>query len=288
MYTRLRFYTLLPVAVVFLLTQSSCNFFHPSGPVPAYIQITGVSVSSASGGGSSSSKITNAWVYANDQDLGVYPVPHSFPVISSGPTSLVINAGIEDNGISATRNIYPFYFPDTLTLNLEGGKVYSMAPVFRYRTNAIFAYLEDFEMSNIFTKRSGDTTLVVDHDPADVFEGLSCGEITLDAQHPSSEVETIAPVAISTAASNNVYLELNYQCDQPFQVGLLARNGTAYISDYSWNINTKGSWNKIYLNMSGDVNTLNGDDYRVLIRAAYDGVHPVSHILIDNVKLIHF
>jgi hypothetical protein len=84
------------------------------------------------------------------------------------------------------------------------------------------------------------------------------------------------------------YLEMNYKCDQAFEVGLYGTLLATTVFYYKWKVNPKDYWNKIYLDMGSDVNSLGADNYQILIRAVYDNTLTASHIYLDNIKLVSF
>ena len=54
--------------------------------------------------------ITDSWVTVNGNFMGAFEIPSSVPLIGINEISdLRISPGIKENGISATRIIYPFY-----------------------------------------------------------------------------------------------------------------------------------------------------------------------------------
>lgn len=264
----------------------SCELINPAEELPAYLQIDEVTFTASAGQGSSSHKITDVWIDADNATQGVYEIPRTFPLLNTGPTYLLISAGIMDNGISSTRVIYPFYFPDTLTMNLDEKKIYELTPHFNYRTATKFSFIEDFEAGNLFTLISGDTGLVRTNEGTEVFEGNYSGEIYLDADHPIYEGRTATSFSIEKGSA--VYLEMNYKCDQEFEVGLYGTGNLGNIILYKWNINPKDTWNKIYLNMREEVIDLNSDLLQVQIRAVFDNKNTSSHIYLDNIKLLNF
>lgn len=264
----------------------SCEIINPAEDIPAYLQISDVAFSTSAGQGSDSHKITDMWIDTKDAKQGVYEMPILFPVLENGPTYLVISAGIMDNGISATRVIYPFYFPDTMTIDLEEKQIYPLTPQFSYRTPTIFSFIEDFEAGNLFGVVTGDSGMKRINDESLVFEGSYSAYIYLDAQTPVYEGRTATSFSIKKGVP--VYLELNYRCDQAFEVGLYGSSNLGNVSLYKWNINPKEVWNKIYLNMGEDVKDIDSDELQVQIRAVFDGANTASHIYLDNIKLVNF
>jgi hypothetical protein len=265
---------------------SSCDVINPEEGVPAYLKIDTFTFTAASGQGSASNRITDVWAFSDGSVAGIFELPQTFPVLDSGTTQMVLGAGIWDNGISETRVIYPFYYPDTITLDLQPAKTYTVVPHFTYRSNTKFFFVEDFEAGNIFNKIDGDTAIIRTDNPDEVFEGGRSGAIYLDQDHNYFEGETSAEYALD--AGEPVYLELNYRCDQPFQVGLTALDSGIEATVYKWTINPKSFWNKIYLNMGPDVGSLKADEYRILIKATYDASQTTTHVYLDNIKLVSY
>lgn len=271
---------------LFGATMPSCELINPVEEIPAYLEVDEVLMTTSSGQGSASHKITDVWIDAENAAQGVYEIPQVFPLLNNGSTYLLISAGIMDNGISATRAIYPFYFPDTLTLDLEAKQVYKLTPHFVYRTVTQFSFIEDFEAGNLFELISGDTGLVRTSESGNVFEGNFSGDIYLDGDHTVYEGRTSSSYVIEKGSP--VYVELNYKCDQQFEFGLYGTTSVGNVSLYKWNINPKETWNKIYLNMGKDVLDMNASSIQIQIRAVFDNLHDNSHIYIDNVKLVNF
>lgn len=265
---------------------SSCNLINPSEGIPAYIAIDTFSFAASFGQGSSSNRITDVWTFADGNIAGIYEIPKTFPVLDSGKTQLEINAGIWDNGIAETRVVYPFYYPDTVSMNLQPGKIYNIIPHFTYRPSTKFYFIEDFEAGNLFDKIGGDTNMIRTSDPEEVFEGSSAGAIYLDQDHNAYQGKTSESFVLTSG--NPVYVELNYKCDQEFQVGIYGsvQGVTAFL--YDWTINPKDYWNKIYLNMTNEVIQLKADEYQILIKAVLDSTRTESHIYLDNIKLVSY
>ena len=270
----------------FITSLFSCNLINPTEGIPSYLQIDTFGFSVLPGQGTASTKITDVWVYNENSLVGAYEMPKTFPILDSGPTKLIFSPGIWDNGISETRVIYPFYFPDTITLNLQPGKISPINPHFTYRPSTKFYFDEDFEAGNLFSQFGGDTNMVRIMDIEDVFEGGFSGKISLDHEHPY--YQGISGSSYTFPIGEPVFLELNYKCDQPFQVGLYGTQAAGSIFYYKWTINTKQNWNKIYLDMGADVGSLGADSYQILIKAVFDSTRTSSDIYLDNIKLVSY
>src|ERR1035438_2123734 len=117
MFLHKSFFTLF--VLVFLFFWSSCDL---KVAIPSYIHIDNISVNThGTLYGSSSSKITDVWVYVDDQPIEAFELPATIPILMTGVHTVIIKAGIKIDGISELRSIYPFYVPYTASMNLVAG-----------------------------------------------------------------------------------------------------------------------------------------------------------------------
>jgi len=52
--------------------------------------------------------ITNAQVYIDDELIGIFEVPFRIPILKSGAVNVKVYPVVINNGISATKKLYPF------------------------------------------------------------------------------------------------------------------------------------------------------------------------------------
>lgn len=76
---------------------------------PAYLHIPEWNFQSKPGEGTGSQKITELWVYQNEQLLGIYSTPANIPIIDLNRSKIQILPGIKNNGLSDSRIRYPFF-----------------------------------------------------------------------------------------------------------------------------------------------------------------------------------
>src|SRR5580658_3222807 len=140
---------------------TSCNVIDPDTSVPAYLSVDSVAYTNGPSQGYPTSNITNVFPFYNNNPFGAYNVPALFPILAQGKTLIQLSPGIEDNGLQETRVIYPFYTTDTMTINLQQGKISSFIPHFTYRSNVKFAFTAYFQGSNPFHTFDGSDTIMV-------------------------------------------------------------------------------------------------------------------------------
>ncbi len=279
------------------LLLAACDIINPSEEVPAYLYITGFTKQTdPATEGSNSHKITEAWVFVDDEFLGAYSLPALVPVLAEGESEIRVEAGIKDNGITSTPELYPFYEPWRITLTLERNKVDTLSPVARYLDNAGFAFIETFEDNNhLFQdlRQGAEESRMQLTD--DAFEGEHSGLIYLDTAHALVELATTEQFSGLQDKSVYVYLELNYKSDIPVLFGIIGRdNGVAGVSPfYDPGFLSKGEWNKIYFNLSALMFNNQYDNYQI---GLYTGIpytggkfeRQNARVWLDNIKLVYF
>src|SRR5437667_393578 len=77
---------------------TSCELISPPGEIPSYLRIDTVKLKTNYPlQGSASNKINNAWIYIDNQLAGVFGVPCTIPVLSSGKHRVLVSAGVRVN-----------------------------------------------------------------------------------------------------------------------------------------------------------------------------------------------
>lgn len=273
-----------------VFTIGACNLYNPPEPVPAYIHIEKIDLTTEPvSEGSNSHKITDAWVYIDDQLLGCFELPCTFPVLFEGNHRLMIRAGIKVNGIAAIRSPYPFYDSYRQTIDLQPGTTLTLSPSVTYIASANFEFMENFEGSGIIIDSSAgsDTTMQILAAPnPNVFEGNYCGVAWLNSTNTffecvSSQVYTLPK------SGRDVFLEFNYKSDREFFVGVIAQP-PYYLKTLSLTYNPSAAWNKTYLYLtpavSGSPSATQFQIFFGMLNTA--GADSVA-LLLDNIKLIY-
>lgn len=303
------------VVMVFLaMSLTSCKKFDGSQQVPSYIHIESITVDPLTDYytyGANSNKITDAWVHVDDQLIGVYELPATFPVLKKGPHKVAIYGGIKVDGRSGARDRYPFYKPIIYqNLELVEDSIVNLNPVLNYYpigegTNV--AWMEDFENTNTLLS---DTTSAISlfrisgNEAWHSVNSFWSGKVELP---PDSLDFTIATADEFDfyKGMNGVYcmLEMDYNCNDTFFVGV------QYFSDYqlvSWPLvkvtptdkthDKPQRWNKMYVNIGPSMNNNADASYFKIyftsnLYTVYEpDYHPISeprYYYFDNLKLLY-
>lgn len=285
----MRLLALLPA----LLLLGSCNLINPEEPLPGYIHIEEFDVSFLPGQGTSSEKITEIWVYANEKIIGVYDLPADVPVLENGPVDFLFFAGIKNNGVSRTRIRYPFYKPHAERISIGPLSRDTVRPVFSYYNGVIISE-RDFEDGN-FLIPAGSTQgqFVVTTDPAQVFEGARSGLGTLQAGESVLYFKDDDNWTLT--GGEPIFIELNYSCNNTFAVGLIATRGSTIRKELALIINpTTGIlgmpvWNKIYIDLGLiPLQNPNADFFEMYVEAVPDQPGKPVELFLDNIKLVRW
>ena len=257
--------------------------------IPTYFQINEIGFNDNINGETSTSKISDVWFYVNDQKQGIYEMPCTFPVIGDGTNNIKIFSGIKVNGISASRDIYPFYESYDTTLNFISDSILSLLPTTKYKQNLNF-YSEDFDgLGNNFDISINSDTNFISPFPSDsVYGELSnIGKVVLQDPFLNFEATTFE-IDDFPSAGSPVYLELDYKNNSTFIIGAYVNFSQSVIKKSIIAINPSEDWNKIYVNLTPTINeSIGAQSLKVFISMLRPESMNSAELSIDNFKIIY-
>ena len=249
--------------------------------VPSYIQIDEITLDE-----NYTTNITDAWVYIDGVNKGVYELPAHFPVLNDGAVEVRIYAGIKDNGIASQRVTYPFYhsYTSTVKLTIDSSTIISPTVVLKENIEGI---IDNFDQSYNFNH---DTCFSVpetegpygNYGSLSFLDSIFVTEINYK-DHPLS-FDNVPQQGSAT------YLELDYKSDSEFLVGMYINfpNTPTLQKDLLW-INPKDDWNKIYVNLTQTVSeAIGAESFSVFIRMQRDNFSEVKTLDFDNIRIVHY
>jgi hypothetical protein len=261
-----------------------CSVFDPAEEIPSYLRINsiGLTINNSTIEGTSSHKITDAWVYVDGQLIGGFEMPVNIPVLAEGPHTVLVLAGIKQNGQSTTRAIYPYYKGWQSTVTFTRGEIVTVSPVVEYYANTNFMWMCDFDGAGTTITELSPNRMTVISGPS-AFEGESA-YVTLNADSNEFYAQSSFPMQFN--GSYDVYLEMNFKCNQNFVVGLYnAANGNFI----PWcDVAESQSWNKIYIRLNDAILTQQpGGSYHVYIAMKKSAAVANPWLAFDEIKLIN-
>ncbi|HTF05550.1 MAG TPA: hypothetical protein VK826_16095 [Bacteroidia bacterium] len=282
--------SIFPLLVAaFVFGNSGCSVFDPAEEIPSYVRISSISfTTNGTTEGTNSSKITDAWIYVDGQLIGGFEMPCTVPILAEGTHTILVLAGIKQNGLSSTRAIYPYFKGWESTITLTRGQVLQLSPAVIYYPQTNFLWMCDFDQAgtNIDDAVSAGATwdnLLQEVGAPDAFETES-GFARLNSDTFQFYARSSLPYTLD--ASFDIYLEMNYRSNQNFTIGIYNTVTSQYVP---WvDVTASTSWNKIYIRLNDAVLTQppNGN-YHVYIamKKAADVSNP--YLYFDELKLIN-
>jgi hypothetical protein len=239
--------------------------------------------------------ITDAWVYIDEQLIGVFEVPFKIPILKEGAVNVRIYPTIRVNGIAATKMRNEHFVPYEVNVNLVKNQTLSISPVTHYKDNVNF-WVEDFEDINVKLTDDPNTSsahLTLANDTLKWFNGNYYGKVLLSAQDSMWVAYTNQDQQLSIPKNKQAMLEIDYCNSVPFTNYLLFvnANGTNENAMITMNKSPLNAlrWKKIYILLSEVITAgPNNTNYIQAFRAFHDTAIASNLILIDNIKVVYF
>jgi len=281
--------------VVTLLTLTSCT----EDITTSWLKIDSINLTTnTTTEGENSHNITDAWVFMDNQPLGVWEIPCEIPVLAEGKHSFTVYPGIKSNGINASRVQYPFYKSDEFDLTLVEGETVSYTPTVSYKSNKIITGREDFEDTgiilnpNIELDTSKIKIISITDFPEIVKYGNNCGQMTLSQNDTIIQVFTNLNLELE---KGETFMEIDYLNTNSFAIALNSVSASSGNSNNDPFIMIPAQddadlkWKKIYLNLTTYITSVDqaiGFDFYIV--AALDANKTNTNVYLDNIKIVQY
>lgn len=289
-------------SICILLLATSCV---KNNPDPSWIQIEKWTVEANPNiqdePASLHHNISEAWVYVDNELIGVFELPAKIPVLKDGSKQVRIYPAMKNNGISATKKIYPFMEIYGETVELVKNETVTISPVTRYKDATKF-WIEDFEdaspqivnssSSLVTIQRVTDPTILVSE-----INGQHFGRITLTSTNNVYSASTTANangvLNMPLPSGKDVYLEIDYYTTNNITTGLLAISTDGATDNPNVQINAQDAseirWKKIYVQLDEVVSySTTANRFEITFNAVLDEGDTEGEINIDNIKAVYF
>jgi hypothetical protein len=269
-----------------------------NNPDPSWLEInkwtlqSNVDLSGAEG--ELTQNISEAWVYVNDEIIGVFQLPCKVPILKSGDCNIKVYPAIKNNGISATKKIYPFLEVFELNAKLNENEVLTLNPKTRYKSITRFKNY-DFESTSLPLENDPNTSLSkisFSNSNLEWFNGNYYGKVELNKNDSTWVAYTTDQLYFSKG--KEVYLELDYYNTNSLVTGLIFVN-TDGTTNNNLNIkvnqqeNSTVKWKKIYIDLRELIaNSPQGSNFLQSFQASIDSGKSTAEIRLDNIKLVYF
>jgi len=270
---------------------SGCEIINPAEPVPTTIHLNPFEFHTQSGQGSANNKISEVWVYANGNNIGVFAPPVDIRYLEEGPTTLIFRPGIRNNGLADDAIIYPFFEGYSANIEASPGSEHVINPVTSYKPGSVFSFRSDFEIANDFTdNRDTIAASQLIRSSVDVFEGSYSGQMTMTSSAYYIEVANSVAMSNLPIDGTPTYLELRYKNEVEFAIGILGIDleGHEY-SNFFYLVKPTQEWNMLYIELTQLIKASALPAYKILFNSLYPSTatKPELNIFLDNIKVVH-
>lgn len=276
--------------LLLFITLSGCDLINPDEKLPTYIQVDDFELNRA--GQKITKNISDVWVKTSTQDLGIYELPTTIPILEDGSFEIVVSPGVYLNGVLSSRSKYFYYKPYRETIQSTGNsETIIINPETSYVDAAVFSEdgSEDFEGTEYNLEAANgkkityenDNTLLEDNRIGVLYSGNGVIE--------EMEIKSVNYFKIDNDKVNApVFLEFDYKTTVNMEIGLYISfedliETVPFISVFE----TNGEWIHTYVQLDNEVNISGKEtEYKIFFRANSSGAG-TSQIALDNVTIVY-
>jgi hypothetical protein len=271
-----------------------------NNPDPSWLEVTEWTLLSNTGLSGAEGELTHnfsdAWVYIDDEVIGVFEVPFKIPILKSGPCNIKVYPTIRNNGISASKKIYPFMEVFEVNTELIQNQTITLNPVTKYNSMSQFS-IEDFEDPlNLNIMVDQNTSAIKSTPTSNIdlqsFNGNFYGLIQLNSLDSTWIASTQNQLNINKG--RDAYLEIDYYNTNSLTTGLIyvkPDNSTQNNPNIRLQTQDPSSirWKKIYIDLKELIGySPNGSNYLQSFIASLDEGKNEGEIRLDNIKVVYF
>lgn len=273
-----------------------------NNPEPSWLEVTEWTMESNAIGvvgeeGVITHNFTDAWVFIDNKLIGVFEVPFKIPVLVSGDSEIKLYPTIRNNGISATKKIYPFADPYIIDAELAESQTLTINPVTRYRdqTQIMLWNFDDPNNYGIAEAPGSLASMIVDFDPQVLtgINGSGYGHVNMNTSTNQWQATNSVLLENIPKQQAEVYLEVDYHNTVSLVTGVVAVEPGSSTGNVNVQLNGQQEadveWKKIYLDLK---TIISGYPSSTGYYLSFDALMPDSltngYVNIDNMKLVHF
>jgi hypothetical protein len=235
----------------------------------------------------------DVYVYINNQNYGVFPLPCTIPLNIEGPCELRMMPAVRTNGQSGAKTRYPFVEHHVQQVNFARLDTVHIQPRTQYYSTTQVWY-EDFEDAAIQIQSTplSLTNLVKSNDPEilEARNGNFFGKVLLNSTENIWDGITNANWSLSP--SQQIYLEIDFYNTNSIQTG--------FRSSGAGGVNSIGHvlivpqkpeelrWRKMYIDFRQHVTAVGiGNTFNLMLVSLLEEGATENVVAIDNIKLVY-
>jgi hypothetical protein len=277
----------------FYLTALSILFFGYAcgrvNEIPAYLSIQPFAVSVQPTHGTARQNLSDAMVFINEEYLGIFELPATFPVLSLGATRVRVYPVVRQNGLRSNPVINPMFTFDSMTINLRANITDTIRPRTAYSSTTQILYVEGFESTNHSMGYNYDKNTRLRFISTEGGYENKSGQIILTRADTNIVMQKASTNRFVLPSSyQNLFLEMDYKCDSDLGVGFVGFDPqtlteTALIKTYLY---PRKTWNKVYVNITSEVKATRSSEIRFYVASRLSDTLSRGEVWIDNLKIL--
>jgi len=282
----------LSFALYFLLVFSRCG---KDIPPPSYLVIDEFTLQANVDVdyGQLTHAFRDVYVYIDNQNYGVFPVPCTIPINLNGIHEIRLMPAVRKDGQSGAKTRYPFVEHHIQSVNFMPLDSIFIQPITKYYSTTQVWY-EDFEDAAVQIESSALSMMdmVKSNNPEILTDrnGNFFGFIMLDVTNNIWDATTNANWTINPG--QNAYLEIDFYNTNPIQTGVRAQ-GPLGLNNWLHVLIVHQEpqeieWKKMYIDLRPFVIAAgNGNIFKLIMSSILLENETTSMVAIDNIKLVY-
>lgn len=236
----------------------------------------------------------DVWLYVDNQNFGVFPVPCLIPLNLEGEHKITLQAGIRANGASGAKRRYPFVEHHIEIVNFTRLDTVVIQPKTKYYSTTQVWY-EDFEDAAIQLISTNQSTvnMVKSNDPTilESRNGSFFGYVELNANQMIWDITTNSNWTFNL--TQPIYLEIDYYSKtNAIRTGLRSQGNSVQNLPHSFidpNRKENLEWRKMYIELNSVIAKVGsaGNTFNLLLNSLNPHPDSTTFVAIDNIKLVY-
>lgn len=266
-----------------------------NNPDPAWLEVNEWQLmdNSSLSEGELTENFSDVQVFVDGKLIGIFEAPFKIPLLMEGVKTVRLYPVIKNNGISATKKVYPFVQPFETEVELIKNSIVTINPTTSYYSYTKF-WIEDFEDASIQLKNDANypASIALENDATikQTFNGNFFGRVNLNSSNNQWVAKTEENINLE---NGDIYLEIDYHNTNSVITGLIGHEINGDKNNINIQLNAQDAssvvWKKIYIELSELVlNSSNANSFDLYFEGVLPDDLSSSQINIDNIKLVHF
>ncbi len=287
-------------ALLAMIVVSSCDLVDRDEPTPSWITIDSMTMVDNPNvdEGALSQDISDAWVFIDDELIGIFELPADIPILDEGKHKLLVGPGIKVSTVSTLRDNYLFYNAHQQDVTLTPGEKVNIIPSISYRdegNNFKYLIVEEFEDAFIELNPNDNTDAEIKRTTEGdyVKYGYGAGLIEITDTTKAAWIRTTEDFVLPQLGKI-VFLELDYYTQYDLVIGVHINQNVLADKNVNYLVlrasqSEEVEWKKAYVALTSvlsdqvDMQSV----YMYFLPDIQSSTRDNGIVLLDNIKILY-